>query len=307
MEEQDDAEPADAQLQSSAAAGIQPGLPGDSDGHEDDDEAEEEEHAAEDAGHQLLSNVPPSATGHITAIIGNVEWMAERIQDPEILKVFQTLLTKHAQLFVSNQKLQKEHRQLQKRRNSMSNTLGVAISSFQHELKGAEPPLGNSSREPGSRADAASAYEQWELAAFRITAPSLGLFSLPPGMTEIWMLTLSPPERPVNTAPSVTADQAPLMLFVPKVALNLAGMPGDFKKLSAYTNLVSCACNVSCQRLHLMSTHSVVVTTSVIVVKFSVICAAFQVVIISCSSSSSTASHHSMIASIVLQACLAQR
>ncbi len=112
MEEQDNAEPADAQLQSSAAAGIQPGLPGDSDGHEDDDEAEEEEHAAEDAGHQLLSNVPPSAT---TAIIGNVEWMAERIQDAEILKVFQTLLTKHAQLFVSNQKLQKEHMQLQNR------------------------------------------------------------------------------------------------------------------------------------------------------------------------------------------------
>ena len=46
----------------------------------------------------------------------------------------------------------------------MSNTLGVAISSFQHELKGAEPLLENSSREPGSRADTASAYEQWELA-----------------------------------------------------------------------------------------------------------------------------------------------
>jgi len=87
-EEQEDAEPADAQLQSSAAAKIQSGLPSDSDGHDDNNEAEKEEHG--DAAHQLLSNVPPSATGHITAIIGNVEWMAERIQDPEILKVFQT-------------------------------------------------------------------------------------------------------------------------------------------------------------------------------------------------------------------------
>ncbi len=178
--------------------------------------------------------------------------MAERIQDPEILKVFQTLLTKHAQLFVSNQKLQKEHRQLLNKWNSMSYAWGVAISSLQHELRGAEPLLGNSSSEPGSRADAASAYEQWELAAFRITAPSLGLFSQPAGMIEIWVLTLSPPERPVNVAPSITADQAPLMLFVPRDALNLAGMPGDFKKLSTYTNLVgdlvSSACNVSCQR-----------------------------------------------------------
>ncbi len=207
-----------------------------------------------------------------------------------ILKVFQYLLTKHGQLFVCKQKLQIEHRQLQNRWNSMSNTLGVAISSFQHELKGAEPLLENSSREPGSRADAASAYEQWELAAFRITAPSLGLFSQPPGMTEIWMLTLSPPERPVNAAPSVTADQAPLMLFVPKDALNLAGMPGDFKKLSTYTNLVSSACNVSCQRLRFVQTL--------------VIYAAFQIVIISCSS---TASHHSANSNIVLQACLAQR
>ncbi len=47
MEEQDDAEPADAQLQSSAAAENQPGPPSDSNGHEDDDEAEEEEHATE--------------------------------------------------------------------------------------------------------------------------------------------------------------------------------------------------------------------------------------------------------------------
>lgn len=244
-EEQDDAEPADTQLQSSAAAEIRPGPPSDSDGHEDNDEAEEEE--CEDAAHQLLSSVPPSATGHITAIIGNVEWMAERIQDPEILKVFQTLLTKHGQLFVSNQKLQREHKQLQNRWNSMSNTLGVAISSLQHELKGAEPLLGNPGRQPGSRTNTASSYEQWELAAFRITAPSLGLFSQPTGMTEIWMLTLSPPDRPANAAPS--ADQAPLMLFVPKDALNLAGIQGDFKKLSTYTNLVSSACNVSCQRL----------------------------------------------------------
>ncbi len=245
-EEQNDAEPADAQLQSSAAAEIQPGLPSGSAGDENNDEAEEDERG--DSAHQLLSNVPPSATGHITAIIGNVEWMAERLQDSEILKVFQTLLTKHGQLFVSNQKLQREHKQLQNRWNSMSNTLGVAISSFQHELKGAEPLLGNSGREPGSRTDTASSYEQWELAAYRITAPSLGLFSQPEGVTEIWMLTLSPPDRSANAAPS--ADQAPLMLFVPKDALNLAGIPGDFKKLSTYTNLVSSACNVSCQRLH---------------------------------------------------------
>jgi len=33
-------------------------------------------------------------------------------------------------------------------------------------------------------------------------------------MTGIWMLTLSPPERPANAASSVTANQAPLMLFV---------------------------------------------------------------------------------------------
>ncbi len=127
--------------------------------------------------------------------------------------------------------------------------IGVAISSLQHELKGAEPLLGNSGREPGSRTDTASSYEQWELAAFFITAPSLDLFSQPPGMTEIWMLTLSPPERPANAAPS--ADQAPLMLFVPKDALNLVGISGIFKKLSIYTSLVSSACNVSCHRLHL--------------------------------------------------------
>ena len=236
-EERNDAEPADAQLQSSAAAEMQPGLPSDSAGDENNDEAEEDKRG--DSAHQLLSNVPPSATGHITAIIGNVEWMAERLQ---------TLLTKHRQLFVSNQKLQREHKQLQNRWNSMSNTLGVAISSFQHELKGAEPLPGNSGHEPGSRTDTASSYEQWELAAYRITAPSLGLFSQPPGTTEIWMLTLSPPDRSGNAAPS--ADQAPLLLFVLKDALNLAGIPGDFKKLSIYTNLVSSACNVSCQRLH---------------------------------------------------------
>ncbi len=68
----------------------------------------------------------------------------------------------------------------------MSNTLGVAISSCQHELKGAEPLLGNSGHGLGSRTDTASSYEQWELAAYRITAPSLGLFSLPPGMTDIY-------------------------------------------------------------------------------------------------------------------------
>ncbi len=69
----------------SAAAEIQPGLPSDGDGHDHSDEVEEEERG--DAAHQLLSNVPPNATGHITAIIGNVDWMAERIQDSEILKV----------------------------------------------------------------------------------------------------------------------------------------------------------------------------------------------------------------------------
>ena len=120
--------------------------------------------------------------------------------------------------------------------------------SLQHELRGAEPLPGNSGSEPGSREDAASAYEQWELAAFCITAPSLGLFSQPASMTETRMITLSPPERPVNAAPSITADQAPLMMFVPKDALNLAGMSGDFKKLFTYTNVVSSACNVSCQR-----------------------------------------------------------
>ena len=180
-EEQNDAEPANAQLQSSAAAEVQPGLPSDSAGDENNDEAEDERG---DSAHQLLSNVPPSATGHITAIIDNVEWMAECLQDSEILKVFQTLLTKHGQLFVSSQKLQREHKQLQNRWNSMSNTLGVAISSFQHELKGAEPLLGNSGREPGSRTDTASSYEQWELAAYRITAPSLGPFSQPPGLRD---------------------------------------------------------------------------------------------------------------------------
>ncbi len=46
----------------------------------------------------------------------------------------------------------------------------------------------------------------------------------PASMTGIWMLTLSPPERSANAASSVTANQAPLMLFVPKNALNLAGM-----------------------------------------------------------------------------------
>ena len=63
--------------------------------------------------------------------------------------------------------------------------LGSCYYPFQHELKGAEPLLGNPGRQPGSRTDTASSYEQWELAAFRITAPSLGLFSQPTGMTEI--------------------------------------------------------------------------------------------------------------------------
>ncbi len=62
------------------------------------------------------------------------------------------------------------------------------------------------------------------------------------------MLTLSPPDRSANAAPS--ADQASLMLFVPKDALHLAGIPGEFENLSTYTNLVSSACNVSCQRSH---------------------------------------------------------
>ena len=109
-EEQNEAEPADAQLQSSAAAELQPGRPSDSAGDESNHEAEEDERG--DSAHQLLSNVPPSATGHITAITRNVEWIAERLQDSEILKVFQTLLTA-GQLFVSNQKLQREHKQVQ--------------------------------------------------------------------------------------------------------------------------------------------------------------------------------------------------
>jgi hypothetical protein len=67
-EEQNDAEPADAQMQSSATAGNQP---------DDDNDEEEEEQAVEDAQHQLLSYNPPSATGFITGIIGNVQWMAE--------------------------------------------------------------------------------------------------------------------------------------------------------------------------------------------------------------------------------------
>jgi len=61
------------------------------------------------------------------------------------------------------------------------------------------------------------------------------------------MLTLSPPERPANAASSITTNQAPLMLFMPKNALNLAGMLEDFIYLLSYTFLVTSACNVSCQ------------------------------------------------------------
>ena len=37
------------------------------------------------------------------------------------------------------------------------------------------------------------------------------------------------------------------MLFMPKNALNLAGMLEDFIYLLSYTFLVTSACNVSCQ------------------------------------------------------------
>ena len=40
---------------------------------------------------------------------------------------------------------------------------------------------------------------------------------LPASMTGIWMLTLSPPERPANAASSVTANQAPLMCLCPRM------------------------------------------------------------------------------------------
>ena len=61
------------------------------------------------------------------------------------------------------------------------------------------------------------------------------------------MLTLSPPERPANFASSVIASQAALMLFVPKNALNLAGVLGNFKNLSNNTFLEPSTCIFSCQ------------------------------------------------------------
>ena len=59
------------------------------------------------------------------------------------------------------------------------------------------------------------------------------------------MLTFSPPARPANAASSVTADPAPLMLFVPKNALNLAGMLGTSSTCQIVPGVLCMQCQLS--------------------------------------------------------------